>query len=70
MTSGLGLSDAELPNFAAVNVNWAAHGSMPDTPGEANYGKNPYGDTHFVLNRKAIADRIVLHGDRPWLPSA
>lgn len=59
MTSGLGLSDAELPNFAAVNVNWAAHGSMPDTPGEANYGKNPYGDTHFVLNRKAIADRIV-----------
>jgi hypothetical protein len=58
MTSGLSLSDRELPSFAAVNVNWAAaHGSMGREA--ANYGLNPYGDTHFVLNKKAIADRAV-----------
>ena len=61
MGSGLGFSDTELPTFAAANVNWAAHGSMPDDqkPGQAKYAHNPYGDTHFVLNRRAIADRMV-----------
>ncbi|MEH2070205.1 MAG: hypothetical protein V7K47_18945 [Nostoc sp.] len=65
MTGNLGLGDTELPSFAAVNMNWLAHSTSQPTQGlfgrnnAAEYGKNSYGDTHFVLRQGNIAERLV-----------
>ena len=57
MTGNREMSDAELPVFAAVNVNWPAYGSQGADAD--NYGVNSYGDVHFVLDPAAIASRCV-----------
>ncbi|MBD2532526.1 hypothetical protein H6G97_24260 [Nostoc flagelliforme FACHB-838] len=65
MTGNLGFSDAELPSFAAVNMNWLAHSSNLPTQGfggrnnASEYGKNSYGDTHFILKQENIVERLV-----------
>jgi hypothetical protein len=55
MTGNRGFADSELPSFAAVNINWPAHSSRK---AEA-YGENSYGDTHFILRKGNLANRIV-----------
>jgi hypothetical protein len=56
-TGNRGFSDAELPTFAAVGINWPAYASMSDDA--KNYAKSPYGDTHFVLDPDKIRDIVV-----------
>jgi hypothetical protein len=58
MMGGLGMSDQELPVFGAANINWAAYSSQGTD--QANYGVNAYGDTHFVLKKANLANRIVF----------
>lgn len=49
-------SAAEMPVFAALNVNWeTTKGS--DT--EEQYGTNYYGDLHFMLKKNNFKDRVV-----------
>ena len=55
MTGNRGLSDTELPSFAAVNINWPARSSQSATA----YGENSYGDTHFILRKANVSDRLV-----------
>jgi DNA-binding protein Fis len=57
MTGGLGMSDKELPVFGAVNANWDAYSSQSKE--DKDYGVNAYGDTHFVLKKSAVLDRLV-----------
>lgn len=53
MTGNRGFSDKELPSFAAVQINWPAHGT------DKTYGVDSYGDLHFVLKKANIANRLV-----------
>jgi hypothetical protein len=55
MTGNRGFADTELPSFAAVNINWPAHSSEH----AATYGVNSYGDTHFILRKANLWNRIV-----------
>jgi len=58
MTSLLDFKPEELPTFGAVNLNWettrSSKGSQPE-----DYGVNYYGDTHFVLKRDNVKERVV-----------
>ena len=73
MTGSRGMTDDELPAFAAMNPNWAAYGtetpvSDPDyTFAQGEHGVNSYGDVHFVLKPKNVAGRVIYtatdHGE-------
>jgi hypothetical protein len=82
MTGHQGFTDAELPVFGAVNLNWRAGSSMqsshPLDPTAIDrkdnaYGINSYGDVHFHM-KDSVRDRLVYtatdHGvprRDPWL---
>jgi hypothetical protein len=58
MTSLLDFTPAEMPTFGAANVNWeATRGSAGfDTK---SYGKNYYGDMHFLM-KDSVRTRLIF----------
>ena len=60
-TSRLGFTDQELPSFGALNMNWNSRSTDFVFQGEERerYGQNYYGDTHFLIKRANVKDRMV-----------
>jgi hypothetical protein len=59
-TGQLGFEDEELPTYGSININWEARGTgqLADGGGMRT-GVSSYGDTHFVLRRDNVRDRVV-----------
>jgi hypothetical protein len=54
MTSLVEMSASEMPTFGAVNVGWESTRGGGD-----EYGKNYFGNLHYLLKKDRVADRTV-----------